>query len=186
MSNLAPLTKVAHSSASVLFLAIYTRSVDTDDECFRRAGEGADGLVLNARQRCGADLGLSDDASTTLSKIGGKGALSRRLPQLFRLATIPVRPIDRGFATSVSAAIGQGYRNTHVRLRNVDGGPWRGGEPGRGRARLLVTNDAGHSFYDNLKTNADGSINPYFWPEAPAGQKSNWLETFPGRGFYRC
>jgi hypothetical protein len=24
----------------------------------------------------------------------------------------------------------------------------------------------------------------YFGPTAPAGQKSNWIETVPGRGFY--
>jgi hypothetical protein len=41
-----------------------------------------------------------------------------------------------------------------------------------------------HSSYDNLKTNADGSIDLYFGPEAPAGWESNWLETVPGKGFY--
>jgi hypothetical protein len=51
------------------------------------------------------------------------------------------------------------------------------------------TNDAAHSSYDKLKTNADGSIDLYFSPKAPAGNESNWIETVPGKGFYpmfRC
>lgn len=44
--------------------------------------------------------------------------------------------------------------------------------------------DAAHSSYDKLKTNADGSIDLYFGPKAPAGQKSNWTETVAGKGFY--
>ena len=46
------------------------------------------------------------------------------------------------------------------------------------------TNDAAHSSYDKLKTNADGSIDLYFGPQAPAGSESNWVETVPGKGFY--
>ena len=46
------------------------------------------------------------------------------------------------------------------------------------------TNDAAHSSYDELKTNADGSLDLYFGPEAPTGQESNWIETVPGRGYY--
>ena len=46
------------------------------------------------------------------------------------------------------------------------------------------TNDAARSSYDELKTNADGSFDLYFGPDAPAGQESNWIETVPGRGFY--
>jgi len=44
--------------------------------------------------------------------------------------------------------------------------------------------DAAHSSYDKLKTNADGSIDVYFAPQAPAGSESNWIETVPGKGFY--
>jgi hypothetical protein len=44
--------------------------------------------------------------------------------------------------------------------------------------------DAAHSSYDKLKTNADGSIDLYFGPRAPAGRESNWTETVPGKGFY--
>ena len=46
------------------------------------------------------------------------------------------------------------------------------------------SNDAAHSSYDKLKTNADGSIDLYFAPKAPAGLESNWIETVPGKGFY--
>ena len=46
------------------------------------------------------------------------------------------------------------------------------------------SNDAARSGYDELKTNADGSLDLYFAPNAPAGQETNWIETVPGRGFY--
>lgn len=46
------------------------------------------------------------------------------------------------------------------------------------------TNDAARSSYDKLKINADGSIDLYFSPKAPAGSGSNWIETVPGKGFY--
>jgi len=46
------------------------------------------------------------------------------------------------------------------------------------------SNDAGHSSYDDLKVNDDGSIDLYFGPTAPAGLETNWLETVPGKGFY--
>ena len=34
-----------------------------------------------------------------------------------------------------------------------------------------------------LTTNADGSINVYFGPKAPAGKESNWVQTVPGDGW---
>ena len=47
------------------------------------------------------------------------------------------------------------------------------------------SNDSARSGYDKLKTNADGSIDLYFGPKAPAaGQESNWIQTLPGKGFY--
>jgi hypothetical protein len=46
------------------------------------------------------------------------------------------------------------------------------------------TNDAAHSSYDKLKINADGSIDLYFSPNAPAGKESNWIATVPEQGFY--
>ena len=32
--------------------------------------------------------------------------------------------------------------------------------------------------------NADGSIDVYFGPEAPAGKESNWIQTVPGKGWF--
>jgi hypothetical protein len=34
-----------------------------------------------------------------------------------------------------------------------------------------------------LQKNADGSIDVYFGPQAPAGQDSNWIPTDPARKF---
>ena len=47
-----------------------------------------------------------------------------------------------------------------------------------------ASNDSALSSYDKLKANADGSIDLYFGPKAPAGEESNWIETVPGKGFY--
>jgi hypothetical protein len=47
-----------------------------------------------------------------------------------------------------------------------------------------ASNDAAHSAYDKLKTNADGSLDLYFGPKAPADLQRNWTETAPGKGFY--
>ena len=33
-----------------------------------------------------------------------------------------------------------------------------------------------------LQVNADGSIDVYFGPKAPAGKESNWIQTVPGKG----
>jgi len=35
-----------------------------------------------------------------------------------------------------------------------------------------------------LTENADGSVDLYFGPEAPAGHESNWIQTVPGKGWY--
>jgi hypothetical protein len=45
-------------------------------------------------------------------------------------------------------------------------------------------NDSAVSSYDKLKTNADGSVELYFGPDAPAGMESNWVQTVSGQGFY--
>lgn len=37
---------------------------------------------------------------------------------------------------------------------------------------------------DKLVTNADGSIDLYFGPKAPAGRKENWIQTVPGKGWF--
>ena len=46
------------------------------------------------------------------------------------------------------------------------------------------SNDAAHSSYDDLKVNADGSIDFHFGPQAVEDEEINWLQTVPGRGFY--
>ena len=35
----------------------------------------------------------------------------------------------------------------------------------------------------DLKANADGSVDVYFGPAAPAGKESNWIQTVPGKGW---
>jgi len=36
----------------------------------------------------------------------------------------------------------------------------------------------------DLKVNADGSVDVYFGPTAPAGLKNNWVQTVPGKGWF--
>jgi hypothetical protein len=35
-----------------------------------------------------------------------------------------------------------------------------------------------------LKVNADGSVDVYFGPKAPAGEENNWIQTIPGKGWF--
>ena len=35
-----------------------------------------------------------------------------------------------------------------------------------------------------LKVNADGSVDVYFGPKAPAGLENNWVQTIPGKGWF--
>jgi hypothetical protein len=35
-----------------------------------------------------------------------------------------------------------------------------------------------------LKINADGSVDVYFGPKAPAGMENNWVQTIPGKGWF--
>ena len=37
---------------------------------------------------------------------------------------------------------------------------------------------------DKLITNADGSVDLYFGPQAPAGKEANWTATVPGKGWF--
>jgi len=39
------------------------------------------------------------------------------------------------------------------------------------------------SSYTGPAINADGSVDLYFGPQAPAGKEKNWIETIPGRGW---
>ena len=37
---------------------------------------------------------------------------------------------------------------------------------------------------DEMTVNADGSVDLYYGPEAPAGKEANWTETVPGKGWF--
>jgi hypothetical protein len=39
------------------------------------------------------------------------------------------------------------------------------------------------STYDKPIVNADGTIDLFFGPEAPAGKGKNWVKTIPGEGW---
>jgi hypothetical protein len=36
----------------------------------------------------------------------------------------------------------------------------------------------------NLQVNADGSVDVWFGPKAPAGKENNWVQTIPGKGWF--
>jgi hypothetical protein len=37
---------------------------------------------------------------------------------------------------------------------------------------------------ENIKINANGSVDVYFGPKAPAGMENNWVQTIPGKGWF--
>jgi hypothetical protein len=37
---------------------------------------------------------------------------------------------------------------------------------------------------NDLKKNADGSVDVYFGPNAPDGYENNWVQTLPGKGWF--
>ena len=37
---------------------------------------------------------------------------------------------------------------------------------------------------DTLAVNADGSVDLYIGPKAPAGKESNWIQSVPGKGWF--
>ena len=40
------------------------------------------------------------------------------------------------------------------------------------------------SHNNDMKINADGSVDVYFGPKAPAGYENNWVQTIPGKGWF--
>jgi len=46
------------------------------------------------------------------------------------------------------------------------------------------TQNADISSRDDLKKNADGTVDLYFGPQAPAGYEKNWLQTNPGKAWF--
>jgi hypothetical protein len=52
---------------------------------------------------------------------------------------------------------------------------------------MLQTDQQGPSVSSQdkgVKTNADGSVDVYFGPKAPAGMENNWVQTIPGKGWF--
>jgi hypothetical protein len=35
-----------------------------------------------------------------------------------------------------------------------------------------------------LLVNTDGSVDVYFWPKAPPGKQTNWVQTVPGQAWF--
>ena len=40
--------------------------------------------------------------------------------------------------------------------------------------------------HGKLIANADGSVDLYFGPKAPAGKEDNWIATVPKKGWFAC
>ena len=40
------------------------------------------------------------------------------------------------------------------------------------------------SLYETFTPNADGSVDLYFGPTAPAGKEGQWIRTVPGKGWF--
>jgi hypothetical protein len=36
-----------------------------------------------------------------------------------------------------------------------------------------------------LKINADGSVDVHFGPKPPSGKENNWVQTIPGKGWFK-
>jgi hypothetical protein len=52
---------------------------------------------------------------------------------------------------------------------------------------MVQTDQKARSFSSQdkrLKTNADGSVDFFFGPKAPAGMERNWVQTIPGKGWF--
>lgn len=49
------------------------------------------------------------------------------------------------------------------------------------REAPVVTLD---SYSQAMRRNADGSVDIYFGPKAPAGKEPNWIYTAPGKAFF--
>ena len=47
--------------------------------------------------------------------------------------------------------------------------------------QLYPSKNSARGGFDN---NADGSVDLYFGPEAPAGKETNWTQTVPGKGWF--
>jgi len=56
------------------------------------------------------------------------------------------------------------------------------------QTRSMIQSDQEHPSVSSqdkrLKVNADGSVDVYFGPKAPAGMENNWIQTIPGKGWF--
>ncbi|MGW8178515.1 MAG: DUF1214 domain-containing protein, partial [bacterium] len=56
------------------------------------------------------------------------------------------------------------------------------------QTRSMIQTDQPHPSVSSqdkgIKVNADGSVDVYFGPRAPAGMENNWVQTIPGKGWF--
>ena len=53
----------------------------------------------------------------------------------------------------------------------------------RSQLQTSQTYPSKNSQRDKMIKNADGSIDLYYGPKAPAGKEANWTQTVPGKGW---
>ncbi|WP_236960392.1 DUF1254 domain-containing protein [Methylobacterium durans] len=93
-----------------------------------------------------------------LINIRDKAGKSYDGSETYRLTVPPNPPVGQYWSVTAYD------RQTHALIRNV--------------ARASRASNSG-----GLQTNADGSVDLYFAPKAPAGQEANWIPTDPARQF---
>ena len=93
-----------------------------------------------------------------LINLGDRAGKSLEGNKTYRLTVPPNAPVEQYWSVTVYD------RETHALVRNMD------------RASRA-------SNVSEVKKNADGSVDIYFGPKAPADKESNWVPTDPTRGF---
>jgi len=93
-----------------------------------------------------------------LINIKDKGGNNYDGGKTYRLTVPPNAPVEQYWSVTAYD------RQTHALIKNVD--------------RASRASNAAE-----VQKNADGSVDIYFGPKAPAGKESNWVPTDPNRGF---